>query len=361
MGAYLEPLEDGRCRKWKLCVSFGSGENRRRYARTFYGLKREASLALRAFEDECAARPLEDFLLPEYMRGLASSRLAAGLISENTAAQYRWAACVLDGVLDLPLADISAADVRSALAKIAAGQTPSGRPLSAKSVLNLKKCASVAFSEAVRARLAPDNPFLGVVVPREISARKAAPGEAVAHLLGALGVESPAGFAVSVIARTGLRVSEALGVEWRDVSDCISVRREVTKTDAGVRRVPIGAGDWEYIDERRQFLERRLKRSGGVLEMSDRLCCGNDGRPLTYNAVRLWWSRHRAGLGFEGYTLHELRHTYLTNLAQAGAHPSVMQRLAGHSSVGVSLDIYTHVRDEDLRAAVASLSSVRNS
>lgn len=45
----------------------------------------------------------------------------------------------------------------------------------------------------------------------------------------------------------------------------------------------------------------------------------------------------------EGWTLHELRHTYLTILAVNGVNPKVMQELAGHARMATALEIYAHV------------------
>ena len=141
MSAYLEQLDAGRCTHWRLRVDLWRDGKRRRYSKRFEGKKRDAERALRDFETECEALPLEAYNLPEYMRQLAASRLAAGLISRHTSDQYRWAARVFEGVLDLPLADITPEDVRRALADIEDGKTPSGRSLSAKSRLHLVKCA----------------------------------------------------------------------------------------------------------------------------------------------------------------------------------------------------------------------------
>ena len=358
MGAYLENLGRGR---WALRVSLGSGASRRRFSRRFAGGKREALAALRDYEKECLERPVASHNLPEYMRAFSSSRLSAGLISENTHQQYVWASRVFDCCLDCPLGDITAENVREALARITAGATPSGRALSPRSVSNLVRCGRVVFDEAMRARLAASNPFRGVVVPPAQKERRALDVAGAAGLLDKLPSNNAGAFAASLILRSGLRASEALGLCWSDLhGDGLNVRREITKTAAGVRFVPLSVDDLEYIDERRQYLERVCRSAGGELLPSDRLCCSNDGRPLSYNALRLWWERHRDGLGVGGLTLHELRHTYLTNLAQAGVHPSVMKRLAGHSSMAVTMEIYTHVHDGDLRAAVASLSSARD-
>ncbi len=47
-------------------------------------------------------------------------------------------------------------------------------------------------------------------------------------------------------------------------------------------------------------------------------------------------------VGAGNYCLHELRHSYLTQLARAGVHPKVMQELAGHANSAITMDIYTH-------------------
>lgn len=50
---------------------------------------------------------------------------------------------------------------------------------------------------------------------------------------------------------------------------------------------------------------------------------------------------------------HSLRHTFVTDLARAGVHPKVAQRLARHSTVQLTLDVYTHAGDDELHDALA--------
>ncbi len=49
----------------------------------------------------------------------------------------------------------------------------------------------------------------------------------------------------------------------------------------------------------------------------------------------------RAGLA--GYTLHSTRHAHATLMLRQGVHPKIVQERLGHSRVGVTLDIYSHV------------------
>ncbi len=49
---------------------------------------------------------------------------------------------------------------------------------------------------------------------------------------------------------------------------------------------------------------------------------------------------------------HALRHTFMTNLAQAGVHPKTAQKLGRHSTIGLTMDCYTHVMQEDQTRAL---------
>lgn len=62
--------------------------------------------------------------------------------------------------------------------------------------------------------------------------------------------------------------------------------------------------------------------------------------------------------GPDDFSLHELRNTYLTLLAEEGVHPKVMQELAGHYSSQITMDVYTHVNMDAKREAVAAVSKL---
>ena len=55
---------------------------------------------------------------------------------------------------------------------------------------------------------------------------------------------------------------------------------------------------------------------------------------------------------------HSLRHTFISNLTAAGVHPKIVQMLARHSSIGLTMDRYTHVGLMDMTAGLGSLPSI---
>lgn len=67
-----------------------------------------------------------------------------------------------------------------------------------------------------------------------------------------------------------------------------------------------------------------------------------DGEPIAPNTFTSWFARvaKRAGVRV---SFHGLRHTHVTDLLRANVHPKVASERAGHSSVGFTLDRYSHV------------------
>ena len=57
-------------------------------------------------------------------------------------------------------------------------------------------------------------------------------------------------------------------------------------------------------------------------------------------------------------TPHVCRHTYCSNQAKAGMNPKTLQYLMGHSDIGVTLNVYTHLGLEDAAAEMARIEEV---
>ena len=55
--------------------------------------------------------------------------------------------------------------------------------------------------------------------------------------------------------------------------------------------------------------------------------------------------------------LHDLRHSHATHLLAAGVHPKIAQERLGHSSVGITLDMYSHVLPGMQEDAVAKVDA----
>ncbi len=81
-----------------------------------------------------------------------------------------------------------------------------------------------------------------------------------------------------------------------------------------------------------------------------------EGTPLRNNLLRNFKATvKRAGIDPEGLNIHSLRHTFVTHLIRSGANTKVVQRLSGHRSIAITMNIYAEVLPEDERDAIMSV------
>jgi len=72
----------------------------------------------------------------------------------------------------------------------------------------------------------------------------------------------------------------------------------------------------------------------------------------------LWALRHAANAaGLEGLTPHELRHTAASLAVSAGANVKAVQRMLGHASAAMTLDVYSGLFDDDLDGVAERLDA----
>jgi integrase len=155
---------------------------------------------------------------------------------------------------------------------------------------------------------------------------------------------------------TGLRRGEVLGLHWQDIdltTGVLQVVRSLEQTNEGLRfKSPKTKRSRRPVVLPASVLE--LLRHHKVKQLEERLLLGLgkgdlvftrvDGRPISPDTFTSWVARvaKRAGVGHI-MPVHGLRHTHITNLLRANVHPKVASERAGHSSVGFTLDRYSHV------------------
>ena len=171
-----------------------------------------------------------------------------------------------------------------------------------------------------------------------------------------------------LLATTGLRLGEALGLKWDDLdpkSGRLTIQRALQrqrgaglvfvepKTNKSRRTVHLAAGTLRALAEHRQRQREQRLRKRLTWEENNLAFCSEIGRPLEGGQVS--WRFHKAlrTAGLRRMRVHDLRHTAATHLLTRGVHPKVVQELLGHSTITLTLDTYSHVAPA-LHAEVAS-------
>ena len=173
-----------------------------------------------------------------------------------------------------------------------------------------------------------------------------------------------------VAIHTGLRLGELCGLRWRDCSqDFISVRQQVSriygewhfsepKTKAGRRNITLSAAASEALRQHRlRQTEERLAAKDW--EDHDLVFPDTRGGPLERtNLMRRSFKPALKRAGLPAIRFHDLRHTAATLLLAGGIHAKVVQEMLGHSSVAITLDIYSHTTPNLQAEAAAKMDDL---
>jgi integrase/recombinase XerC len=148
---------------------------------------------------------------------------------------------------------------------------------------------------------------------------------------------------------TGLRVSEAAGLDLEDVDFTSRLLRVVGKGNKE-RVAPYGEEAGEalaaYLPARQE--RRRAERDAAADDGEPLFVNARGGRLTTRSMARLLKARLRAaGLSAE-ISPHALRHSFATHLLEAGADLRAIQELLGHASLSTTQK-YTHLDAARLR------------
>jgi integrase len=147
------------------------------------------------------------------------------------------------------------------------------------------------------------------------------------------------GDVVRFAAATSARIGEVSGCRVRDIDTeqwMWTIRRQTTPGPGGLidkgtkgkraREVPL-------IEDIREVVQRRIAATDG--DPDARLFTGPRGGRISTAVLRdaTHWDEVVAGLGYDHLRRHDLRHTGLTWLADAGVPVYHLQRIAGHGSI----------------------------
>ena len=194
---------------------------------------------------------------------------------------------------------------------------------------------------------------------------------------------------------TGMRIGEVGGLKWEDVdfkNRCININRSLScqyesgvktvrltapKTHNSYRKIPfMGEAEEMFLSQKKkqEKIKRELgKRYRGDGEFSDLVFVTSMGSPVfrhhaekevkkvvkaineqeAFDSVREQREPHY----FEDLYPHAIRHTFCSRCFQLNMNPKVVQKLMGHQHYSTTIDIYTHVMQDDIDSEVCKLES----
>lgn len=265
----------------------------------------------------------------------------------------RW---VLPSLGHRNLVDLRHTDVSEFIAGLNEARTDRGVPLGDATIGCIVGTLRSCLSAAVREGLITTNPASDVRLRRRsaVAERQIPTASQLAAFIEAVDAQHRLFF--EVMAVTGLRVSEATGLQWRDIeadadAACLVVNRawvrgreHAPKSINGFRRVPIG------LD-----IAGRLTASRRGSKFNDPnafIFCSSSGRPLDLANLRRRVLKPAAcAAGVPNLGFHDLRH-YVASQVFARSNAKVAQVFLGHHSPDFTLKRYVHLTEGNVLQAV---------
>lgn len=241
--------------------------------------------------------------------------------------------------------------------------------LSPRSVHHMHRILKQALGQAVKWRILARNPADAVDPPKvERLKMRALDANETADLLAHF---RPTRMFIPVVlgALCGLRRGEVTALCWRSVDFAtghLAIIESTEQTKAGIRtketksgrarRVALPSLAVEELRRHRARQAEELLRLGIRLSDDDPVFAQADGRPVQPNSLTHEFTRILAlSATLPRVRFHDLRHSHATQLLTNGVHPKIAQERLGHSSIAITLDLYSHVlpgMQEDAAAKV---------
>ncbi|MCZ8195753.1 MAG: tyrosine-type recombinase/integrase [Hyphomonadaceae bacterium] len=255
-------------------------------------------------------------------------------------------------------AHLKPSDLAKAQSEIAAGKTAvsalSGKKRGRLNITGGKTTASrctiifqAMMAWAVSRKILVAHPTLGVVRYKIEKRERFISVEEVQKIFEATErlekrgeVRSEFGVIIRLLILTGARRGEIQGLQWREVD---LARRSIVLPDArsktGARRIPLSDAAIEVLEG--------IKRNGDYVFPANR---ANAASGHTVGLPRAWRAiREEAGL--EDLRIHDLRHSFASFAAEAGASLQLIGKALGHTQMRTT-ERYAHLRDDPLNALV---------
>ena len=272
----------------------------------------------------------------------------------------------------IPLTKLQPANISQAYAKaLASGRRDGTGGLSPLTVHHMHRVLREALQQAVRWQLLARNPVDAVRPPKvERKQMQTLDAEATVVLMeAARGTNLFMPILLGVLC--GLRRGEITALRWRSIDldrGQLSVTASTEQTNRGIREKETKSGKSRtvalpslIVDELRRH---RVAQAEGLLAAGVRLTddhhvvAREDGQPVQPRSLTHAFVKFVRGHGLAPIRLHDLRHSHATHMLASGVHPKIAQERLGHSSVSVTIDLYSHVLPGMQAEAVSRVDAV---
>lgn len=246
------------------------------------------------------------------------------------------------------------------------------KSISKRQILKIHRMLHEALKHAVQWQLIINNPTDSVTAPRpEKTSIKVWDIDTSFNFLKDI-KNTNLYIPVMLALTTGMRLGEIAALKWSDINfkdGFISVthnfqrvenqyilkqpKTEKSKRSIAMMELTIK----ELITHKNKQKYDKIKQ-GNLYDDQDFICTWENGKPLRPHYISDLFRNYILRLDYPRIRFHDLRHTHATMLLSKGVNPKIVSERLGHSTVNITLDIYTHVLPNMQKEAVKKLDSI---
>ena len=175
------------------------------------------------------------------------------------------------------------------------------------------------------------------------------------------------------ILQTGLRTGELVGLKWEDIDfskKAIRSQRSMEyrysvgewrigepKSKAGYRTIPL-------TDETIRILTEQKEKNKNIKKIQEEwyefIFLSRKGEPVKNSAYDTALFKICDKAKINRFSMHVLRHTFATRCIEGGMMPKTLQKILGHSNIGITMNLYVHITEDEKQKEIDKVSCVLN-
>ncbi len=162
------------------------------------------------------------------------------------------------------------------------------------------------------------------------------------------------------VLQTGLRTGEMIGLRWSDIdfeAKTLKIERSMEyrygvgewrigppKSKSGYSTIPL-------TDEAIRILKSQREKNSKLkivpMEWTDYVFLCRNGTPVKNSTYDTGLFKYCDRIGISRFSMHVLRHTFATRCIEGGMKPKTLQKILGHSNIGITMNLYVHITEEE--------------
>ncbi len=252
------------------------------------------------------------------------------------------------------------------------------RQLSNTTVLQLHRIMHRAFTWAIKTKVIAWNPVTGSTPPKKRKHQVKVWDIPTIHRFLEVSQDTRFGYVYKFALSTGMRRSEIAGLKWESVDmpvgddekgslSVVSALHRIEgyglveaepKTMSSRRSITLSPKTVDLLRAVRGTQELRRIEFGPLWHNSGFVFTHPDGTPLIPDQITQDFASVIKRFDLPHLTFHGLRHAYATLALKMNIHPKTVSEALGHSKIGITLDLYSHVlpgMQDELADAVADV------